>query len=112
MNELIVDRVGLGLTGSIKSRATVRPVLAALMTALGFYLGAQIGFALTFHSHPVSTLWPPNSILLAALVLAPFRWWFSRFLFFTLASSLFRLMLFFLPTYWPLEKLGLKRLWL
>ena len=53
-----------------------RPALAAVLTGVGYYVGAKIGFALTFQPHPVSTLWPPNSILLAALVLSPYRrWW-------------------------------------
>jgi two-component system, LuxR family, sensor kinase FixL len=44
---------------------------------VGYYLGARIGFALTFQPHPVSVLWPPNSILVAALLLTPPRtWWF------------------------------------
>ena len=44
---------------------------------VGYYLGAKLGFALTFRPHPVSVLWPPNSILVAALLLAPPRvWWF------------------------------------
>jgi two-component system, LuxR family, sensor kinase FixL len=55
--------------------AGFRLLIAALFVALGYYLGARIGFALTFRPHPVSTLWPPNSILLAALLLAPKRWW-------------------------------------
>jgi PAS domain S-box-containing protein len=43
----------------------------------GYYLGAKIGFALTFKPHPISILWPPNSILIAALLLTPPRiWWF------------------------------------
>ena len=48
----------------------------ALAVALTYYLGAKIGFALTFQPHPISVLWPPNSILLAALLLTPVRiWW-------------------------------------
>jgi PAS domain S-box-containing protein len=47
----------------------------ALLLSIGYYLGAKMGFALTLESHPVSTLWPPNAILLAALLLAPTRWW-------------------------------------
>jgi two-component system, LuxR family, sensor kinase FixL len=48
----------------------------ALCVFAGYYLGAKVGFALTFHPHPVSVLWPPNSILLAALLLMPKRtWW-------------------------------------
>src|SRR5437868_2529201 len=48
----------------------------ALCVFVGYYLGAKIGFALTLRPHPVSVLWPPNSILLAALLLTPVRiWW-------------------------------------
>src|SRR2546430_12248396 len=53
-----------------------RTVLAALLAGVGYYVGSQIGFALTFRPHPVSVLWPPNSILLAVLLLTPVRaWW-------------------------------------
>ncbi len=55
--------------------AGFHPLIAALLVAMGYYVGGKIGFALTFQPHPVSTLWPPNSILLAALLLAPKRWW-------------------------------------
>src|SRR6266513_2475966 len=52
-----------------------------LMTGLwvfaGYYLGCKIGFALTLKPHPVSVLWPPNSVLVASLLLTPPRsWWF------------------------------------
>src|SRR6266436_8583094 len=48
----------------------------ALSVALAYYLGAKIGFALTLRPHPISVLWPPNAILLAALLLTPVRvWW-------------------------------------
>jgi two-component system sensor kinase FixL len=47
-----------------------------LLVALAYYVGAKIGFALTLRPHPISVLWPPNSILLAALLLTPVRvWW-------------------------------------
>jgi len=53
-----------------------RPLFLACSVFAGYYLGAKLGFALTFHPHPVSVLWPPNSILLAALLLTPRRaWW-------------------------------------
>ncbi len=76
MQDIALER----LTGSAKrniegSLAMLRPVIAAVLIGIAYYIGAKIGFALTFDPHPVSTLWPPNSILLAALVLAPFRWW-------------------------------------
>jgi two-component system sensor kinase FixL len=48
----------------------------ALWVFAGYYLGCKIGFALTFKPHPVSVLWPPNSVLVAALLLTPLRrWW-------------------------------------
>lgn len=82
MNDLVPP---LGLTGigadSTAGRSRVqffdwRVAGISLTVALAYYLGAKIGFALTFQPHPVSVLWPPNSILLAALLLTPVRtWW-------------------------------------
>jgi PAS domain S-box-containing protein len=52
-------------------------IRAAVLVFVGYYLGAKVGFALTFQAHPISVFWPPNSILLAALLLTPPRiWWF------------------------------------
>jgi len=52
-------------------------IRAAILVFIGYYLGARVGFALTFQPHPISVFWPPNSILLAALLLTPPRiWWF------------------------------------
>src|SRR5688572_566674 len=75
----------MGLTGigdnssATQSRAQFfdwRVGAIALSVALAYYLGAKIGFALTVQPHPISVLWPPNSILLAALLLTPVRlWW-------------------------------------
>ena len=56
-------------------RHLLRPVLAAICVSAAYFIGAKIGFALTFQPHPVSTLWPPNSIVFAALLLSPVRWW-------------------------------------
>lgn len=53
----------------------LRPAIAALMVSIAYYVGAKIGFALTFQPHPVSTLWPPNAIVFAALLIFPKRWW-------------------------------------
>jgi len=55
--------------------ASVTTVLRALAVSIAYFLGAEIGFALTAHPQPVSTLWPPNAILLGALLLAPTRSW-------------------------------------
>jgi two-component system sensor kinase FixL len=81
MKELVTP---LGLTGAgANSRADRnraqffdwRVGALALLVALAYYLGAKVGFALTLQPHPISVLWPPNSILLAALLLTRVRFW-------------------------------------
>ena len=78
MAELVVDRAELSRSNPVRRNANVlRGALAALLVFAGYYLGAKVGFALTFQPHPVSTLWPPNSTLFAALLLSRTRsWWF------------------------------------
>lgn len=49
---------------------------AAIAVCIGYYLAAKVGFALTFQPNPISVLWPPNALLLSALLLTPTRlWW-------------------------------------
>lgn len=52
-----------------------RHLIAAAVLAVGYFVGVQVGLALTFVPNPVSTLWPPNAIVLAALLLTPPRAW-------------------------------------
>src|SRR6185436_8436031 len=76
MSELVVGKADSRSQILTRTYApALRRVCAALVVASAYYIGAQIGFGLTFQPHPVSTLWPPNSILLAALLLSPKRWW-------------------------------------
>jgi signal transduction histidine kinase len=53
----------------------IQPAGFAIFVLLAYYLGAKIGFNLTFKPHVVSTLWPPNAILFAVLVLTSWRMW-------------------------------------
>jgi PAS domain S-box-containing protein len=47
-----------------------------LASGAAYYVGAMVGFALTFQPVPISILWPPNAILLGALLSVPSRnWW-------------------------------------
>jgi two-component system, LuxR family, sensor kinase FixL len=46
-----------------------------LALALAYYVGVQIGLAFTPADYAVSLLWPPNAIVLAALLLCPPRSW-------------------------------------
>src|SRR5258708_31270789 len=48
-------------------------LIIGLWVFAGYYLGCKIGFALTFQPHPISVLWPPNSVLVAALLFSPPR---------------------------------------
>src|SRR5215204_6599003 len=66
---------------SIRSRvartdyALGRTLLVASVVSLSYYVTAKIGFAFTLQGS-VSTLWLPNSILLAGLLVIPRRsWW-------------------------------------
>jgi two-component system, LuxR family, sensor kinase FixL len=53
-----------------------RRSFAALGTAGAYFLAAEFGARVLFPSAPVSVLWAPNAILLAALALSrPKHWW-------------------------------------
>lgn len=52
-----------------------RAVLVAVLVAVGYYVTAKIGFAFALQPGSVSTLWMPNSILFAGLLLVPKRYW-------------------------------------
>ncbi len=47
----------------------------ALAVAVAYYVGAQIAYMLRFPGSPLSIIWPPNAILLVALLLVPTRQW-------------------------------------
>ena len=62
------------------SRTFLRRVAAhgasgPILVSAAYYLGAEIGFALQSPNAPQSVLWLPNSILLAVLLIVPFRRW-------------------------------------
>jgi len=66
----------LDLTGRWRAGAVPGPLAQMLLVAVGYYAAARVGFAFTLQPHPISTLWPPNALLLATLLLAPGRaWW-------------------------------------
>ena len=50
-------------------------VLTSIVVSASYYLTAVIGFEFALQPGSVSTLWMPNSILLAGLLLTPQRWW-------------------------------------
>src|SRR6476469_7905126 len=60
---------------SSENAALRRTAVVALLVAVGYYLTAKIGFAFALNPGSVSTLWMPNSILLAGLLLVQRRYW-------------------------------------
>ena len=52
-----------------------RAVWVSVTVAAAYYLGARLGFFFTLQPTPVSTLWPPNALLLAGLLLSSTRLW-------------------------------------
>lgn len=57
-----------------------RTPVIALLAAIAYYAGTQIGFLFTPVQTPTSTFWPPNAILLATLLLTPVRIWWALLL--------------------------------
>jgi signal transduction histidine kinase len=57
------------------SRRPAQAAVGPVLVSAAYYLGAQIGFALQSPNAPQSVLWLPNSILLAVLLIVPFRRW-------------------------------------
>ena len=71
------DQVHTVLQETVRSVPRFLPTSAiALLVAISYYAGSQIGFFLTPSQSPIATFWPPNAILLAAFLLTPSRiWW-------------------------------------
>jgi signal transduction histidine kinase len=72
------DRIGrdgrapeIGLMGDV-----ARVGSRVLLVSAGYYVGAIIGISLGFPPSGISTIWPPNAVVLAALLLEPPHvWW-------------------------------------
>jgi PAS domain S-box-containing protein len=65
---------GTRVNGFASNRSVL---LGGFLLFIGYYLGAKLGISLKIEARPVSVMWPPNAILLAALLLTPTRsWWF------------------------------------
>ena len=52
-----------------------KALTTSILISIAYYLTAKIGFVFSLQPGSVSTLWMPNSILLAGLLLTNRRWW-------------------------------------
>ncbi len=77
MSEVVIAQASGRSIGTSRDGAALRrTITVAVLVAIGYYLTAKIGFAFALQPGSVSTLWMPNSILLAGLLLVPKRsWW-------------------------------------
>src|ERR1044072_8412222 len=77
MSEAALNRAGRTRGETTRADKSLRrTAVVALLVCAGDYLTAKIGFAFALQPGSVSTLWMPNSILLAAILLVPARsWW-------------------------------------
>lgn len=54
----------------------IKPYQAAILTGVGYYLTAVFAIRFTIMPEGIAIMWPPNAILLAALLLSPHKnWW-------------------------------------
>src|SRR5436190_3071707 len=65
---------------SVPANRILPTASAALLVGISYYVGTRVGFAWTPSGQPNSTFWPPNAILLAALLLTPRRAWWTLLL--------------------------------
>ena len=76
MSDVVTSIASHKLAEASRDNAPLRrTIVVALLVAVGYYLTAKIGFAFALQPGSVSTLWMPNSILLAGLLLVPKRYW-------------------------------------
>ncbi len=73
----VVSRPG-DLTSYVRSMPDLaRPAVVGVLIAGAYFAAAEIGIALTLRPAPVSTLWPPNAVVMAILLLTPPRLWWA-----------------------------------
>jgi two-component system nitrate/nitrite sensor histidine kinase NarX len=68
-----VERLAQSAAGAV---IPLRTLLAVLVVSIAYYLGAEVGFALTYPSALTSIFWLPNATMFAVFLLVePRRWW-------------------------------------
>ena len=74
-NRVPIPELPPGIAHPEERAAGGSAIRIAALVFLGYYVGARLGLSLTYWPNPISALWPPNAILLAALLLLPTRRW-------------------------------------
>jgi signal transduction histidine kinase len=67
---------GLSKGATLSLSPFLPTLLGALVVAISYYAGSELGFFLKPDHTTIATIWPPSAILLAAFLLAPTQvWW-------------------------------------
>src|SRR6516225_2677544 len=66
---------GLSKSATFSTAPFLRTSLSALLVAMSYYAGSELGFFLKPTHTTIATFWPPSAILLAAFLLAPTQMW-------------------------------------
>ena len=66
---------GLRKSATVSTAPLLPTSLAALLVAVSYYAGSELGFFLKPAYSTIATFWPPSAILLAAFLLAPTQMW-------------------------------------
>ena len=68
-------RSGMGKKKTTMKRFAQHPLGKMLIVAIGYYTLAQVAIRLTIMPEGIVTFWPPNAVVVTALVLSPSRHW-------------------------------------
>ena len=72
-----VSRPGDLTSASRSMTGLARTAAIGLLICGAYFVAAEIGIALTMRPAPVSTLWPPNAVMMAVMLLSPPRLWWA-----------------------------------
>ena len=78
LNNLITGNTMQDTTGRL--RREIRYFFIVILIGTSFYAGAKIGLAFSFEPDNIAVFWPPNPVILTALVLMRPRIWWLCFL--------------------------------
>ena len=76
MSQLLLHQGGItrdSQSEQAPSRAAV--LVRAAVLCVAYFAGSMLGYLFTFPSSYISVMWPPNTVLLVALLLSPTRHW-------------------------------------
>lgn len=84
----LVSRIGTEETATTPLGKTVRSLAGVALFGVGYFLAARLGLGFRFQNSQIGVVWPPNALLLAALILTPRKSWWVVFATATVAHAM------------------------